>query len=171
MKVEKQLKWTNNHPNQNVKGNNQWEATRSHGDVKQKSVVATNEMQNSRPTINYQDHNQRLGYAVARTNVLGYNNNSFQSVGHIIICYKKQANNLLVNEEGGDNDDEEEFAETQDGGGLLEFTEDEVTYEDHDLPNLVVRHTMLTQRAVKDNWRRNIACMSDLKTRRLQLVE
>ena len=45
--------------------------------------------------------------------------------------------------------------ESQGGGGLLEFTEDEVTFEDHDLPNLVVRHSMLTLKASKSDWWRN----------------
>ena len=35
--------------------------------------------------------------------------------------------------------------------GLLEFIEDEVFCEDHDLPNLVVRRSMLTPK----DWRRN----------------
>ena len=37
--------------------------------------------------------------------------------------------------------------EPQGNEGLLEFTEDEVTYEDHDLPNLMVRRFMLTPKA------------------------
>ena len=45
--------------------------------------------------------------------------------------------------------------ESQGGEGLLEFTEDEVTFEDHDLPNLVVRHSMLTLKASKSDWWRN----------------
>ena len=43
----------------------------------------------------------------------------------------------------------------QGDGGLLEFTEDEVTYEDHDLPNLVARRSMLAPKASKSDWRRN----------------
>ena len=45
--------------------------------------------------------------------------------------------------------------EPQGNEGLLEFTEDEVTYEDHDLPNLMVRHSMLTPKASKSDWQRN----------------
>ena len=45
--------------------------------------------------------------------------------------------------------------EPQGDGGLLEFTKDEVTYEDHGLPNLVVRHSMLTPQASKSDWWRN----------------
>ena len=38
---------------------------------------------------------------------------------------------------------------------LLELTEDEVTYEDHDFPNSVVRRSMLTLKVSKSDWRRN----------------
>ncbi|RVW58988.1 Transposon Ty3-I Gag-Pol polyprotein [Vitis vinifera] len=44
---------------------------------------------------------------------------------------------MKLNEEEENNDNEEVEMESQGGEGLLEFTEDEVTYEDHDLPNLV----------------------------------
>ena len=45
--------------------------------------------------------------------------------------------------------------EPQGNEGLLEFTENKVTYEDHDIPNLMVRHSMLTPKASKSEWWRN----------------
>ena len=95
-----------------------------------------------------------------RNHVLRNSSNSLQPARRRIICYKcgkeghessnyrKQANNLLINEvEGENNDNEEVQMEPQGNEGLLEFTEDEVTYEDHDLPNLMVRRFMLTPKA------------------------
>ena len=41
--------------------------------------------------------------------------------------------------------------EPQGGGELLEFTKDEITYEDHDFPNLVVRRLMFTSKASKSD--------------------
>ena len=74
----------------------------------------------------------------------------------LFLIKKKKKKNLLINEdEGENNDDEEVVMEPQGDGGLLEFTSDEVTYKDRNLPNLVVRHSMLTLKASKSNWWRN----------------
>ena len=68
----------------------------------------------------------------------------------------KQANNLLINEdEWEDKDNKEVVMEPQGDEELLELTEDEVTYEDHDFPNSVVRRSMLTLKVSKSDWRRN----------------
>ena len=102
-----------------------------------------------------------------RNRVLGNSSNSFQPAGRRKICYKrgkeghksfdcrKQANNLLINEDERENNDEEVAMEPQGNGGQLEFMEDEVTYEDHDLPNLVLRRSILTPKASKSDWWRN----------------
>ena len=64
----------------------------------------------------------------------------------------KQANNLLINEdEWEDKDNKEVVMEPHDEGGLLEFMEDEITYEDHGLLDLVVRRSMLTPKALKSD--------------------
>ena len=44
MKVESQQRWSNNHPIKSVRGHNQLKGNRQQGDVKQKSVAATDDL-------------------------------------------------------------------------------------------------------------------------------
>ncbi|RVW33880.1 hypothetical protein CK203_082948 [Vitis vinifera] len=81
----------------------------------QKSVAVTDDLQNSRSNTHFQARNQGQGHATMRNH----------------------ANNLLINEDEGENNDNEVEMEPQGDGRLLEFTKEEVTYEDHDRPNLV----------------------------------
>ena len=52
--------------------------------------------------------------------------------------------------------------EPQGDGRLLEFTKEEVTYEDHDRPNLVVRRSMLTPKTSKSDCRETILLKLDV---------
>ena len=67
----------------------------------------------------------------------------------------KASQQLIDQDEGENNDNGEVVMEPQGDEELLELTEDEVTYEDHDFPNSVVRRSMLTLKASKSDWRRN----------------
>ena len=67
----------------------------------------------------------------------------------------KTSQQLIDQDEGENNDNGEVVMEPQGDEELLELTEDEVTYEDHDFPNSVVRRSMLTLKVSKSDWRRN----------------
>ena len=76
MKVENQQRWSNNHPIKSARGPNQLEDNRQQGDVKQKSVAVTDDLQNSRSNTHFQARNQGQGRATMRNHVLGNSSNS-----------------------------------------------------------------------------------------------
>ena len=71
-----------------MRGHNQLEDNKRQGDVKQKSMAATDDLQNSRSNTHFQACNQGQGRVTMRNHVLGNSSNSFQLAGCKIICYE-----------------------------------------------------------------------------------
>lgn len=62
----------------------------------------------------------------------------------------------MVNEEADDPTyNEENLEDNEEEASLLDFAEDEVTYGDQNLPNLVIQRTMLSPKEAIGDWRRN----------------
>lgn len=125
-----------------------------------------NPAQSSPLAPNLQGRGQGRGRGTMK-NTAGTSHTSSQFVGNRIICYKcgleghkssdcrRAASNLLVDgQEIEATKEEAQNNEVNGDEGLLDFTEQEVTYEDQNLPSLVIRGAMLTPKVNEANWQR-----------------
>lgn len=163
MKVESQQTRSNNRQNQMDRGQVQIGAYNGQGGSTQKIETGPS---SSGPAPYSQGRGQNRGSGTPNFNPGGRDITS-KYVGEKMKCYKcgkeghksaecrKKNANLLVNEEVEDFEAAYENGVNINEENLLEFTEDEVLYDDKDLPALVVRRAMLAPKAIEAKPQRN----------------